>query len=71
VFPRGATDRRQPHDLDELYYVIRGHATLAIGENEFNVGAGSIACVEAGVEHRLHTITEHLEVLVLSSTCKR
>jgi mannose-6-phosphate isomerase-like protein (cupin superfamily) len=62
--PAGASDPQQPHTEDEAYYVISGSASITVGEEDREVRSGSIIFVEAGVEHRFHTITEDLTVLV-------
>jgi mannose-6-phosphate isomerase-like protein (cupin superfamily) len=59
-----ATDPQQPHSEDEVYYVIGGSASIRVGEEDREVRQGSIVFVEAEVEHRFHTITEALTVLV-------
>jgi mannose-6-phosphate isomerase-like protein (cupin superfamily) len=60
----GASDPQQPHGEDEVYYVIGGSAFIRVGEEDREVQSGSIIFVEAKVEHRFHTITEDLTVLV-------
>lgn len=62
--PAGASDPQQPHTEDEAYYVISGSASITVGEEDRAVRSGSIIFVESGVEHRFHTITEDLTVLV-------
>jgi mannose-6-phosphate isomerase-like protein (cupin superfamily) len=58
-------DPQTPHSQDELYYVVSGRGTIRVGEDDRDVGPGSIVFVEAGVEHRFHTITSNLTVLVV------
>jgi mannose-6-phosphate isomerase-like protein (cupin superfamily) len=65
ILPAGATDRQQPHNEDEIYYVVRGRARMRVGEEDRLVTPGTIIFVEANVEHRFHDIDEDLEVLVL------
>ncbi len=60
----GATDPQQPHTEDELYYVVRGKAHIRVGEEDAPVEAGSLIFVAANVEHRFHSITEDLSILV-------
>lgn len=60
----GATDPQQPHTEDELYYIVRGRARLQVAEEQIAVAPGSLVFVAAGVEHRFHSITEDLSVLV-------
>ena len=60
----GATDPQQPHTEDELYYIVQGRARLKVGDENIPIEPGSLVFVEANVEHRFHTITEDLTVLV-------
>jgi mannose-6-phosphate isomerase-like protein (cupin superfamily) len=64
VLPAGATDTQKPHKEDEVYYVVRGSATMRVGPEEQPVKAGSVIFVAAKVEHRFFDIREELEVLV-------
>ena len=60
----GASDPQQPHTEDELYYIVRGRARLKVSEEDIAVEPGSLVFVEAKVEHRFHSISEDLSVLV-------
>jgi mannose-6-phosphate isomerase-like protein (cupin superfamily) len=60
----GMPDPQQPHTEDEVYYVISGQAVIRVGAEDRAVEAGSVIYVAANVEHRFHTITEDLTVLV-------
>ena len=60
----GATDPQEPHTEDELYYIVQGRAHLKVADEDVPVEPGSLVFVEANVEHRFHTITEDLTVLV-------
>jgi mannose-6-phosphate isomerase-like protein (cupin superfamily) len=64
VLPAGGVDGQKPHTEDELYYVVRGRATIRVGEEDRPVQAGSLVYVDAHVEHRFHDIEEELVVLV-------
>jgi mannose-6-phosphate isomerase-like protein (cupin superfamily) len=64
VLPAGGTDPQSPHMEDEVYYVVRGKAKIRVGEEERDVGAGSIVHVAKNVEHHFHTIEEELQLLV-------
>jgi quercetin dioxygenase-like cupin family protein len=64
VLPAGGTDSQSPHQEDEMYYVVRGKASVKVGAESQPVSAGSIILVEARVEHRFYDITEELVVLV-------
>jgi mannose-6-phosphate isomerase-like protein (cupin superfamily) len=58
-------DPQTPHDQDELYYVVSGRGRFRTGDTDRPVGPGSILFVEAGAEHRFHSITQDLSVLVV------
>ena len=64
VLPAGAVDPQKPHQQDEVYYVVRGHAHVRVGRDEHIVKAGTVIFVAANVEHRFFDISEELEVLV-------
>ena len=61
----GAIDTQEPHTEDEIYYVLSGRAFIQVDQESRPVEAGSLVFVRARVEHRFHTITEDLRVLVL------
>ncbi len=61
----GSADPQEPHNEDEVYFVVKGRARVRVGEEDAAVEAGSIVFVGARVEHRFHDITEDLELLVL------
>jgi mannose-6-phosphate isomerase-like protein (cupin superfamily) len=65
VLPTGGVDPQSPHTEDEVYYVVGGQAVIQVAGDDRPVQAGSIVVVEASVEHRFHTITEDLAVLVV------
>ena len=67
VLDAGAEDRQQPHDQDELYYVVAGRGVMTLGAAEFTVAAGDVLYVPAHAAHRFHHITEALELLVFFS----
>ena len=60
----GAIDQQEPHTEDEVYYVVRGRASIQVDKESRPVEAGSVVFVQANVEHRFHTITEDLTILV-------
>ena len=71
VLDRDSADGQTAHERDELYHVISGRATLRIAEADHPVGPGSVVFVRRGVEHRFHSITEKLHVLVLFAGDRR
>jgi len=64
VLKAGAIDGQQPHTEDEIYYVVSGRGLIRVADEDRTVSAGSIIYVAANVEHRFHTISEDLSVLV-------
>ena len=60
----GASDGQSPHMEDEVYYTVRGRATLFAGGVEHPVREGSVLFVPARMEHRFHDIVEELVLLV-------
>jgi len=65
VLQPGEPDRQVPHKEDELYYVVGGKATIRVGGEDRPVAPGSVVFVPAGQEHRFHSITAELQVLVV------
>ncbi len=61
----GAVDTQEPHTEDEVYYVISGRGFIQVGSESRPVEAGTLLFVKAHAEHRFHTITEDLRVLVI------
>jgi len=66
-WPAGSIDDQQPHAEDEAYFVAAGTAVLRVGDEDRQIGPGSVIFVAAGVVHHFHSITEHLQVLVFWS----
>lgn len=64
VLPAGGTDPQQPHNEDEVYYVVGGRGMIRVADEDRQVGPGSIVFVGTHVEHRFHSIEEELKVLV-------
>ena len=64
VLKMGVTDLQAPHTRDETYHILRGRAMCRIGDEERPIQAGTILFIRAGVEHRFHSITEDLDILV-------
>ena len=64
ALPAGGRDPQQPHTEDEVYYIIRGRGHIRVGDEDRPVRPGSTVFVAATVEHRFHSITEDLLILV-------
>ena len=61
----GATDPQRPHREDEIYYVTSGRGMIRVGTDDRPVEPGSIVYVPPRVDHRFHSITEELRILVV------
>ncbi len=64
VLGAGQPDLQQPHGEDEVYYVVSGRGRVSVGDDDREVGPGSIVFVGATVPHRFHDITEELVLFV-------
>jgi mannose-6-phosphate isomerase-like protein (cupin superfamily) len=60
----GAVDPQLPHSEDEVYYVVRGHAHIRVGDEDREIKSGSVVYVAKRAEHKFHSITEDLTLLV-------
>ncbi len=64
VLPAGSVDPQQPHDENEVYYVLSGQGQIDVGDETQPVQPGSIVFVAAHVPHKFHSITDELKILV-------
>ncbi|HVC75917.1 MAG TPA: cupin domain-containing protein [Candidatus Micrarchaeaceae archaeon] len=64
LLPAGGTDDQTPHDEDEVYYAVRGRATLRVGAADHPVNAGTLLFVPAHAVHFFHDIAEELILVV-------
>jgi mannose-6-phosphate isomerase-like protein (cupin superfamily) len=71
VLGAGATDTQTPHTEDEIYYVVRGHGRLQNGDVDVEANAGDVLYVRARQDHRFHSITEELVLLVVFAPAER
>ena len=62
--PAGGVDAQQPHTEDEVYYVVSGRGSIRVGTEDQAVEPGSVVYVRANDEHRFHSISEDLTILV-------
>lgn len=64
VLPVGEKDLQQPHNEDEMYYVVRGKGQFFYDGEDMPVQAGSVLYVPKDKEHRFHSIEEELAIIV-------
>ena len=62
--PKGQEDEQSPHGEEEVYLVLEGSGRFRMGDEEFPVSPGLLFTVPARVEHRFHSITDDLLLLV-------
>jgi mannose-6-phosphate isomerase-like protein (cupin superfamily) len=65
ALPASGVDPQTPHREDEIYYVIRGRATISISGEDRPVAPGATIFVAKGADHRFHSVSEPLELLVV------
>ncbi len=70
VLRAGEDDLQQPHSEDEIYYVTSGVARMKVKradepEEDRVVTSGDVIFVAAHEEHRFHSITQDLVLLVV------
>lgn len=64
VLPAGGVDPQQPHNEDEVYYIVSGQGQIDVGDETQPVQSGSLVFVAAHMPHKFHSITEELKILV-------
>ena len=62
--PAGSSDLQNPHDEDEVYFVISGRGRVRIDGEEQEVGRGSVLYVRATSDHSFFEIEEDITLLV-------
>lgn len=60
----GSEDPQNPHQQDEVYYVLSGRAKIRVGERVLGVKPKDVIHVEKNVEHKFFDIESDLELLV-------
>jgi len=63
VLKPGEEDTQEPHDTDEVYYVISGDGFLKIKEKNYKVSKDKVFFVAKDVEHYFHGNKKELKVL--------
>jgi mannose-6-phosphate isomerase-like protein (cupin superfamily) len=60
----GSTDPQQPHDEDEVYFLLAGKGAFTSNGKTGQIEKGTILYVAAKEVHRFHDIEEDLTLLV-------
>jgi mannose-6-phosphate isomerase-like protein (cupin superfamily) len=63
VLQPGEEDTQEPHDSDEVYYVISGDGFLKIKDKDYKVSKDKLFFVAKNVEHYFHGNKKELKVL--------
>ncbi len=64
VLAAGMADPQSPHQEDEVYLILNGRGQIMVNGEDQLVQKGSLIFVGKHVEHRFHSITEDLHILV-------
>ena len=59
----GEEDTQEPHESDEMYYVLKGNGFLRINKNDYSVKPGKAFFVPKNIEHHFFGNTKKLTVL--------
>ena len=62
-------DRQQPHEDDEIYFVLDGRGSLTIEKSEFPLEEGHAIFVPAGAEHRFTGYEGLSGLVVFDKSC--
>lgn len=65
ALPAGAEDLQNPHNQDEIYYVLNGRSKFVCDDETINVEPGSFIYVAKHAVHRFFDIEEDLEIIVI------
>ncbi len=64
-YPADSAVPKNPHNEEELYYVLSGSGKIRVGDDTRDVEAGDLVHVEASLEHDFFKITEEITVLIV------
>ena len=64
---KGQKDTQQPHSFDEIYYIIRGNATIDIEGVKNKVNPGKIIYIPKNVRHSFHASSNKIIALYIIS----
>lgn len=59
----GEDDAQEPHDSDEIYYVVKGDGFLLIDKKDHPVSEGMAYYVEKKIPHKFHGNKKELVVM--------
>jgi mannose-6-phosphate isomerase-like protein (cupin superfamily) len=59
----GEKDTQDPHENDEIYYIVKGNGFLTIDNKDYPISEGMSYYVTKKIPHRFHGNTKELIVL--------
>ena len=59
----GEKDSQEPHDSDEIYYILDGNGFLEINNEDYSIKKGQTYFVAKDVPHHFYGNTKNLSVL--------
>lgn len=63
VLPPGDEDTQEPHESDEVYFILKGDGFLKIKNKDYAVSPNKMFFVGKEIEHYFHGNTKELVVL--------
>ena len=67
ILKPGEEDTQEPHESDEVYFVLSGNGYLKINNKNYKVSKDKLFFVAKGVPHYFHDNTKELKVLYFFS----
>ncbi|ELY57698.1 cupin domain-containing protein [Natronolimnohabitans innermongolicus] len=64
-YPSASAAPKNPHNEDELYYVLSGRGKLRVGDETHDIEGGDLVYVEPEMEHDFFAIEEEITVLIV------
>jgi mannose-6-phosphate isomerase-like protein (cupin superfamily) len=61
----GTVDEQEPHDQDEIYYVVKGRSDFTVNDETIAIKPGDVLYVKKFAKHLFSNITEDLSLLVI------
>ena len=63
VLEPGEKDTQEPHESDEVYFILKGDGFLKIKDNDYSVSKNKMYFVAKNIEHYFYGNTKELKVL--------
>ncbi|MEO1049183.1 MAG: cupin domain-containing protein [Bacteroidota bacterium] len=70
ILPAGGEDNQNPHELDEVYYIVSGRGKFVSEGQKLDVKPGTILYVKAKTSHRFEDIEQELKIIIFFSEAK-